>query len=91
GYISGEVTFKNGLPYEIGRDIFPGSLATLIRDGKVYTDWVENIAVVDTRDGRSEVVVQIGDGKAEEASVVKLQRKLSKLQEAFNIITMATQ
>ncbi|AAN12680.1 minor tail protein [Mycobacterium phage Omega] len=91
GYISGEVTFKNGLPYEIGRDLFPGALATIIRNGQLYTDWVENIVVVDTRDGRSEVIVQIGDGKAEEAPVVKLQRKLSKFQEAINILTLATQ
>lgn len=90
GYISGQVTFRNGEPYEIGRDLFPGGLATLIRNGKLYTDYIENITVQDTREARAEVTVQIGDGQMEDASVVKLQRKLVGYQEAFNALTLAT-
>lgn len=91
GYISGQATFRNGSPYEVGRDLFPGGLATIIRNGKLYTDYVENIIVSDTREERAEVYVQIGDGQQEEAPVVKLQRKIVSYQQAFNILTLATQ
>lgn len=91
GYISGQATFRNGSPYEVGRDLFPGGLATIIRNGQLYTDYVENIIVNDTREERAEVFVQIGDGEQEEAPVVKLQRKVVSYQQAFNILTLATQ
>lgn len=91
GYISGECTFRNGEPYEIGRDLFPGGLATIIRNKKLYTDYIENIVISDGRDHRAEVWVQIGDGVQEEAPIVKVQRKLVSYEEAFNILTLATQ
>lgn len=91
GYISGQVTFRNGEPYEVGRDLFTGSLATIIRNGQLYTDFVENILVHDSREERASVMVQIGDGQREEAPIVKLQRKLIGFQEAINILTLATQ
>lgn len=91
GYISGQVSFRNGEPYEIGRDLFPGGLATIIRNGKLYTDYIENIVITDSREDRALVEVQIGDGQAEEAHVVKLQRKIIGFEEAFNILTLATQ
>lgn len=91
GYISGEVTFRNGEPYEVGRDIFPGGLATVIRNGQLYTDFVENITVRDTREERSEVFIQIGDGQREEAPIGRVYRKLAGFEEAINILTLATQ
>lgn len=91
GYISGQVVFRNGEPYEVGRDVFPGGLATIVRNGQIYTDYIENIVITDTREERAEVRVQIGDGQAEEAPIVKLQRKLLGYEEAINILTLATQ
>ncbi len=91
GYVSGQVTFRNGEPYEIGRDIFPNALATIIRNNKLYTDYVENITVTDTRQERAEVIVQIGDGKAEEAPIVRVQRNIARFEQAINILTLATQ
>jgi hypothetical protein len=91
GYISGQVTFRNGEPYEVGRDVFPGGLATIIRNNKIYTDYIENIVIQDTREARADVFVQIGDGQQQEAPVVKLQRKLTGYLEAINILTLATQ
>ncbi|MBF4194677.1 hypothetical protein [Mycolicibacterium phlei] len=90
GYISGQVTFRNGLPYEVGRDLMPNSLATIIRDGKIYTDYLENITVIDDREERAEVIVQIGDGQREEAPVVQLQRKLIGYEEAINAILLSS-
>lgn len=91
GYVSGQVTFRNGLPYEIGRDIFPNGLATIVRNGKLYTDYIENVVVIDTRDERAEVIVQIGDGKKEEAPIVRVQRNIARFEQAINALTLATQ
>lgn len=90
GYVSAIVSFDNGYPYELGRDLFVGSLASVVRRGKVYTDFVENIVVTDTRE-ECKVEVQIGDGKAEEPAAVKTYRNVVKFQEAINILTMSTQ
>jgi hypothetical protein len=89
GYVSGIVSFDNGYPYEVGRDLFPGSLATIIRRNKAYTDFVENIVVTDSRE-ECKVEVQIGDGQAEEPTSVKTYRNIVKFQEALNILTLAT-
>lgn len=89
GYVSGICNFNNGYPYEVGRDLFVGSLASVIRRGKVYTDFVENIVVTDTRDQTS-CQVQIGDGQAEEPAVVKTYRNFVKFQEALNILTLSS-
>jgi hypothetical protein len=90
GYVSGIVNFMNGYPYEAGRDLFPGSLATIIRRNKAYTDFVENIVVTDNRK-ECRVECQIGDGQAEEPASVKTYRKVVKFQEAINILTMSAQ
>lgn len=90
GYIAGQVTFRQGEPYEVGRDIFPGALVSIIRDGKIYTDYVDNITITDTRTERAEVWVQVGDGTQQEAPIVKVQRKITSYEEAFNILTLAT-
>ncbi len=88
GYVAGQCTFRNGLPYEVGRDIFPNALATIIRNGKLYTDYVESIVVVDSRDSRAEVMVQIGDGKQQQAPIVRSQRTIARLEQAVNILTL---
>lgn len=90
GYVSGMVYFDNGYPYEIGRDLFVGSMASLVRRGKVYTDFVENIIIEDTRQ-ELKATVQIGDGIAEEPAVVKTYRNLVKAMEAINVLTLSTQ
>lgn len=89
GYISGQVTFRNGEPYEIGRDLFPGGLATIIRNGQLYTDYVEQVTLIDTGEERALVEIQIGDGQQEEAYEVKTQRKLADFIRTFNAATLA--
>lgn len=90
GYVSGMVHFMNGYPYEVGRDLFPGSLATVIRRRKAYTDFVENIVVSDNRK-ECKIECQIGDGQAEEPASVKTYRNIVKFQEAINILTLSAQ
>lgn len=88
GYISGQVTFQNGIPYEVGRDISPNSLASVIRNNMVYTDYIENIILSDTRQDRATVMVQIGDGKREEAPVVRAQRQIANFGKTINAILL---
>lgn len=88
GYVSGIVTFENGYPYQIGRDLFVGGMASIVRRGKVYTDFIENVVITDNRQ-KLTVEVQIGDGIAEEDVSVKAYRKIVKLQELVNVITLS--
>ncbi|TDH48506.1 hypothetical protein E2F47_23495 [Mycobacterium eburneum] len=90
GFPTYQWTFLNGWPYTVGVDIFPGQLCSFARRGVLYTDYVDAVLVTDDRQTRSKVQVVVGDGKAVENPVVKLQRKLTKAEEAFNIITLSS-
>ena len=89
GYRSCIAQFRNGFPYSVGRDVFPGAMMSIAENGTLYTDYVENIVITDNREERAKVIVQIGDGKAEEAPIARFQRLITGLQEAFNILTLA--
>lgn len=91
GYRSAQASFRNGYPYSVGRDIFVGSMMSIAEGGTLYTDYVENVVITDNRNERAKVIVQIGDGKAEEAPVVRLQRLVTGIQEAVNVLTLAPQ
>lgn len=91
GYRSAIAQFRNGYPYSVGRDIFPGSMMSIAESGTLYTDYIENIVITDSREERTKVIVQIGDGKAEEAPVARFQRLITGIQEAINVITLAPQ
>lgn len=89
GYRSAVAQFRNGFPYSVGRDIFPGAMMSIAIDGVLYSDYIENIVITDSRDERTKVVVQIGDGKAEEAPIARFQRLITGLMESFNTLTLA--
>lgn len=89
GYRSAIAQFRNGFPYSVGRDIFPGGMMSIAENGTLYTDYIENVVITDNRDERTKVVVQIGDGKAEEAPIARFQRLITGLQEAVNTLTLA--
>lgn len=90
GYASGQFIFRDAEVYKLGTDIFKGGLVTLVYDNRkrILTDYIENIMYRFTPDAR-DVMVQVGDGKAEEAPLAKHQRFLSGVLEAVNVITMA--
>lgn len=88
-YVSAQCQFRNGIPYELGRDIFPGALVSVVRGGRLFTDYLYDITLSDTRGERADIFVQIGDGKAEEAPSMRTQRRLAGLLEAFNALTLA--
>lgn len=99
GYTSAQAVLKNAPygPYALGRDIFKGGLVSLIYpvpDGvggfrwEMFTDYVENTPWRYTPKDR-ELLVQIGDGKAEEAPIAKHQRWITGLLESFNVLSLA--
>lgn len=88
-YASGKVVVDNCYPYEFGRDCFPGGMATLIRRGKLFSDFIENAVLEDSNEQYAKITYQIGDGQAEEASAAKIQRRLGDLQTGVNIALLA--
>ena len=89
GYRSAIAQFRNNFPYSVGRDIFPGAMMSIAENGELYSDYIENIVVTDNRKERAKVIVQVGDGKAEEAPIARFQRLITGLQEGFNVLTLA--
>lgn len=92
GYCSGQFVFRDGEVYKLGKDIFRGGLVSLVYDGRrrIFTDYVENIMFRYTPDAR-DIMIQVGDGKAEEAPLAKHQRFIAGVLEAVNTITLAPQ
>src|SRR6185312_13862496 len=66
GYHSIQISFDNGYPYEVGRDLFVGGLASFALQGQLYTDYVESLKITDDRQSRVKADVVIGDGKEKE-------------------------
>jgi len=89
GYRSATAQFRNGYPYSVGRDVFVGAMMSIIEDGVMFSDYIEQVVITDNRRERCKVVVQIGDGKAEEAPIARFQRLITGIQEAVNVLTLA--
>lgn len=92
GYTSAQVVFRNGEQYALGRDIYRGGLMSLVYHGrrKMVTDYIENTMWRITPTER-EVLVQIGDGRKDEAPLAKIQRLITGAFEAINVLTLAPQ
>jgi len=90
GYHSAQITFENGYPYTLGKDIFKGQLATLIRRGKAYTDYIDNVSGKEDRFTAATITATIGDGQAQESPVAKLQRRIAGFEAFINIITLSS-
>jgi hypothetical protein len=85
GYISAQATFRNGVVYKLGKDVFKGALVSVLYHGrtKLFTDYIEVIHFRLTPTER-DVLLQIGDGKAEEAPLAKHQRFLTGVFESIS-------
>ena len=92
GYVSAQATFRNGEVYTLGKDVFRGGLMSVLYHGrtKLFTDYVEMILFRITADAR-DILVQIGDGKREEAPLAKHQRLITGIFESINVISLAPQ
>lgn len=89
GYPAAQFSFINGLPFTVGRDIFPGAQSSVIRRGIVYTDYNDDITVIDSPEAFAKVTVQVGDGKREEAPGLIYLRKFTELEENINLLLLA--
>ena len=90
GYTSAQITTMDGYPYRFGRDVFVGSLASVVSDGQLATNYVDSVTLNDDRSNRIKMTAQIGDGAAEESPLAKLQRRLSNFQKAFQTMMLSS-
>lgn len=90
GYTSAVVTFRSGQVYTYGLDVFKSSLVSLVYQSRtrMLTDFVEIVMWRYSGDAR-DILLQIGDGKADEPPLAKHERNLSALEAAVNVITLA--
>ncbi|AVO21622.1 minor tail protein [Mycobacterium phage MooMoo] len=100
GYTSAQAVLKNAPygPYALGRDVARGMLTSIIYPEPdpltggtkwlMFTDHITNTPWKYSPKDR-ELMLIIGDGKAEEASIAKHQRFIQGLFEAFNVATLA--
>lgn len=92
GYVSCQASFRNGDVYTLGVDVFKGGLVSVLyfHRTRLLTDYIEMIHFRYTPTER-EVMLQVGDGKAEESPLAKHQRFITGLMESFNTLTLAPQ
>lgn len=95
GYTSAVVkinVFGPKAQYALGRDIFKGGLMSLVFGGRrfILTDYIENVTWRITPTVR-ELIVQLGDGKRDEAPLAKHQRFVTAIFEEINVLTLAPQ
>jgi hypothetical protein len=89
GYPAAQFTFINGQKFALGVDVWPGAMASVIRRGTLFTDYLDEIEIIDDVNNRARVNVQVGDGRREEAPMSIVQRKLVGLEEDINLALLA--
>jgi len=92
GHVAAQVMFRNGVVYTYGKDIFRGGLASVVYMGstRLYTDYVRQVMFRVTPTER-DIMLQLGDGRVQEAPLPKHQRNISGILESINILTLAPQ
>jgi hypothetical protein len=92
GWVSVIATFRNGEVYTLGKDVFLGGLVSVLYMGRtrIFTDYIEEVVFQVDRSKR-DILLQIGDGKAEESPLAKHQRFITGVLESINVLTLAPQ
>jgi hypothetical protein len=92
GYVCAQTTIRNGEVYTLGKDIFRGSLISLLFNSRtqMYTDFIENI-MFHISETERDLLIQIGDGRALESPLAKHERNITGLFESINVVTLAPQ
>jgi len=90
GQVAAQVMFRNGVVYTYGKDIFRGGLASVTYMGntRLYTDYVRQVMFRVTPTER-DIMLQLGDGRVQEAPLPKHQRNISGILEAINVLTLS--
>jgi hypothetical protein len=89
GFPVAQFTFINGEGFTVGVDVWPAAQASLIRRGITYTDYIDDLIVIDDETHRGRVEVVVGDGTRVEAPMAIIQRKLVGLEENINLALLA--
>lgn len=89
GYPAAQFSFVNGLPYAVGRELWPAAQASVIRRGILYTDYLDDLVIEDSNEAFAKVMVQVGDGRREEAPGTIQLRRIVELEEDINLILLA--
>lgn len=90
GYNCIQLSWENGFPYTIGKDVFLGGLVSFVKNGQLYTDYVYSIKLKDDRKKRAQVEVIVGDGKREVNPILRVVRMITGLEEVVNVVTLST-
>lgn len=92
GWVSALVTFRNGEVYTYGKDIFKGGLVSVLfmERTRIFTDYVEVVTFRLDAEHR-DILLQVGDGKAEESPLAKHQRFLTGVFESINTVLLTPQ
>lgn len=92
GFTAAQVVFRNGEQYALGRDVFKGGLMSLVYRSRtrMITDYIENVLWRITPDER-EIMVQLGDGRKDEAPLAKIQRLITAAFEGISVLTLSPQ
>jgi hypothetical protein len=78
--------------YTLGKDVFRGGLVSVLYMDRtrIFTDYIEEVTFQIDRNKR-DILLQIGDGKAEESPLAKHQRFITGVLESINVLTLAPQ
>lgn len=90
GYSVIELSFENGFPYTVGRDIFVGSLVSFVLNGQLTTDYVYKVTLQDDRKQRAVCKIVVGDGKREVNPILRTVRLITGIEEVVNVVMMST-
>lgn len=92
GWVSVIATFRNAEVYTLGKDVFRGGLISVLymNRTRIFTDYIEEVVFQIDRTKR-DILLQIGDGKAEESPLAKHQRFITAVLESVNVLTLAPQ
>jgi hypothetical protein len=92
GWVSVIATLRNAEVYTLGKDVFRGGLVSVLYMDRtrIFTDYIEEVTFQIDRNKR-DILLQIGDGKAEESPLAKHQRFITGVLESINVLTLAPQ
>lgn len=86
GYNCVQLSWENGFPYSVGRDVFLGSLVSFVLKGQLYTDYVFSIKLKDNRTTRAQVEIIVGNGKREVNPILRVVKMITGLEEVVNVL-----
>ncbi|UVO12806.1 hypothetical protein NM962_01155 [Mycobacterium sp. SVM_VP21] len=90
GYPAIKMSFYNGQPFRLFRDIWPAAMSSVVRRGVLYTDVVDEIEIEDSRESWAKVTATIGDGRREDSSAIISQRKIVEAEDNINLLLLAS-